>query len=450
MTYRSIGTAGGASEFVTTAVTNTPSATAQHFGAGGLPLSSSDYNAVQAAGGVLHVPLLIAKSAFFHSAPLASLNVTAALNLTACTLAGIFSGNINYWAHPSILATNRALNATLMMHNITIIARSDVSPSTLAVTQYLNSSCAASWQLGVGSTLTTWTPGTIIAPDTPSIVNTLSATRNAGSFIPWSIGFCDAAAGLEGLAQLTEVAVQTSNTTFITSAAVDPDVVAAAFTQYTLPAVYTDWSSYKPPAVSGPTGWPMPMVTYLYVRRNALFLAKNGSLLKALVVFALSDDSATIISSRLHIPFSASLRASLVSQVNYNLQVDPSSPLWTLESSGSPNLGAGGAEYVLSAYRDNWANNQLAELQAKMNVMTSLLAVVSANLSTATTSREQLRATSEANKSAAASAAKATSIAIAGVVLSVLLAALAILLAACYAHKTRVIDAKYRQVHSDC
>lgn len=49
--------------------------------------------------------------------------------------------------------------------------------------------------------------------------------------------------------------------------------------------------------------------------------------------------------------------------VNYNLQVDPSSPLWTLESSGSPNLGAGGAEYVLSAYRDNWANNQLAELQ---------------------------------------------------------------------------------------
>lgn len=88
--------------------------------------------------------------------------------------------------------------------------------------------------------------------------------------------------------------------------------------------------------------------------------------------------------------------------------------------------------------------------QAKMNVMTSLLAVVSANLSVATTSREQLRATSEANKSAAASAAKATSIAIAGVVLSVLLAALAILLAACYAHKTRVIDAKYRQVHSDC
>lgn len=41
----------------------------------------------------------------------------------------------------------------------------------------------------------------------------------------------------------------------------------------------------------------MPMVTYLYVRRNALFLAKNGSLLKALVVFALSDDSAVSLQS---------------------------------------------------------------------------------------------------------------------------------------------------------
>lgn len=39
-------------------------------------------------------------------------------------------------------------------------------------------------------------------------------------------------------------------------------------------------------------GWPMPMVTYLYVRRKALFLARNGSLLKELVVFALSDDAA--------------------------------------------------------------------------------------------------------------------------------------------------------------
>lgn len=41
----------------------------------------------------------------------------------------------------------------------------------------------------------------------------------------------------------------------------------------------------------------MTMVTYLYVRRNALFLGKNGSLLKALVVFALSDDAAV---SELH------------------------------------------------------------------------------------------------------------------------------------------------------
>lgn len=62
-TYRAIGTSGGRVEFMG----NTTSSSYPHFGSSGLPLPTEDFNALQSAGGVLHVPFITGKIGIYHS-----------------------------------------------------------------------------------------------------------------------------------------------------------------------------------------------------------------------------------------------------------------------------------------------------------------------------------------------------------------------------------------------
>ena len=131
LTYRGVGSTVGISE-VKGKVLSQPS---NDFGSGDIPIPTTDYNALKAAGvKILHLPVVASAVAIFHSVP----GMTEGeLQLPPCTLARIFLRKIVYWDDPEIISVNPSMKAKLPSANYPILVGHRVlgASSTSALTK---------------------------------------------------------------------------------------------------------------------------------------------------------------------------------------------------------------------------------------------------------------------------------------------------------------------------
>jgi ABC-type phosphate transport system substrate-binding protein len=129
LTYRAVGSTTGQVEFVNNGETES----VIDFGSGDIPLTADNYN--QADGEVIHLPVLLGAVSFFHSVEDANGMTVPKLNLTACALAKIYTGEITQWTHSDIKALNPNLNLPNNGNGITVARRNSGSSSTESVTK---------------------------------------------------------------------------------------------------------------------------------------------------------------------------------------------------------------------------------------------------------------------------------------------------------------------------
>eukprot|EP00965_Chrysotila_dentata_P083545 2756188-Pleurochrysis_carterae.AAC.1 len=99
---------------------------------------------------MLHIPFALGAIGVWHSVPATELGAAGTLELDACLLAKIFSGQITTWGDPQIKALNPDLVSTAP---IKVAHRKLGSSSTAGFTEYLLLKCPGSWTLGSGSTI---------------------------------------------------------------------------------------------------------------------------------------------------------------------------------------------------------------------------------------------------------------------------------------------------------
>ncbi len=129
------------------------------------------------AQGIVNIPVAISAQQINYNLP-----GVKSLNLSGPTLAGIYTGKIQFWDDPAIMADNSSMN---LPHNQIIpIHRTDGSGDTFLFTSYLSAS-DPNWKSSVGAnTSVNWpsVSGSVGAQGNPGIVQTLSQT-------PYSIGY---------------------------------------------------------------------------------------------------------------------------------------------------------------------------------------------------------------------------------------------------------------------
>ena len=244
-------------------------------------MTASRYASVVANGRqMVHVPFAMGGIGVFHSVPTSTLG-GAALDLTGCLLAKIFSRQITMWNDPQILALNPSLTYT---GEIKVVHRVRGSSSTAGFTEYLAGKCPASWSLGSGSTIT-WPAGTFEAQGSGGMAGFIAANEGA-------IGYIDAGHG--HAANLGEVALQNADGLYLTTTTSDISAagtlaIASGTTIPSDPSV--DFSSLNLYDLSGPTTWPITMISYFYLEQDWSSMdPTSAGLLDYFVKFILSAE----------------------------------------------------------------------------------------------------------------------------------------------------------------
>jgi len=296
MTYRAVGSSTGQKEFTG----KEPQYTALNdFGAGDIPMTKSRYDVVVAAGRtMLHVPFALGGIAVFHSIPSAMLGGSE-LDLDACLLAKIFSGQITDWSDSEIRANNPGLTAS---GKIKVVRRKNGSSSTTGFTEYLNKKCPASWAVsnGCGSTGCA-TGSTIIWPTDFAIAegsSGMSAYLQANDF---AIGYIDAGHGHD--AGLSEVALLNRDGKYLTTR--QADIGAAAVQALAPPSVLpenatADFSAVNLYDLPGVDTWPITMISYFYLNQDMTQMEPmDAALLLYFVEFILSAEGQELAAANL-------------------------------------------------------------------------------------------------------------------------------------------------------
>jgi ABC-type phosphate transport system substrate-binding protein len=130
LTYRAVGSTTGQVEFVN----NGDADAVVAFASGDIPLTEANYNAANTE--VVHLPVLLGAVSFFHSVEDATGQTIAKLNLTACVISKIYTGEITQWDDQEIKDLNPNLNLPDDNGNgITVARRNNGSSSTESTTQ---------------------------------------------------------------------------------------------------------------------------------------------------------------------------------------------------------------------------------------------------------------------------------------------------------------------------
>ena len=343
MTYRKVGSSTGQKEFV--GDTNGYKAL-NHFGAGDIPMTASRYASVTSNGReMIHVPFAMGGIGVFHHVPESNLGDNGELDLTPCLLARIFSRDITTWDHPDIVAINPGMTYS---GDIKVVHRILGSSSTAGFTEYLAGSCAASWTLGSGSTIT-WPEGTFEAQASDGMSDFIQDNEGA-------IGYIDAGHGHS--AGLGEVALQNRDGFYLTTRTADIGAagsIALSASPSVIPAsAGADFSAVNLYDLAGETTWPITMISYFYLDRNLTAMDPvSAGLLVYFVNFILSEEGQALAEDNMFVRLPETL-------INYNavamgtLITPTGMPTFSTESSTLPQVGAG--QYVISKKRESWMN----------------------------------------------------------------------------------------------
>lgn len=162
-------------------------------GAADVPIPSDKF-----VEGVLTIPVMLGAIAFGHSAP-----DGAQVQLSACALAGIYTGAITTWGDEAIVADNPDFEGSTLAINP--VARSDSSGSTAVITAYLSEACPDTWTTGSSKDVD-WPDNVVQVEGTSALVDAVKATEG-------SIGY--ASVGRFDLA--SEVAIEDADGNFVRS-----------------------------------------------------------------------------------------------------------------------------------------------------------------------------------------------------------------------------------------
>jgi phosphate transport system substrate-binding protein len=213
-------------------------------------------------GALLYVPIV--------SAPITiSYNVgsLAKLQLSAPTIAKIFSSKITKWDAPEIAADNPGV--TLPSEAIVVVHRSDGSGTTANFTKYLTEAAPSDWSLGTGKVVN-WASNTIGAAKNSGVAGKISGTEGAIGYVD----FADATA-----ASLKVASIKNSAGTFIAPSLAGATAAMAA-------ATVSPDVTVSPMNASGAGSYPITSPTYILVYEKQTSHDK-GTALKALLEYVL-------------------------------------------------------------------------------------------------------------------------------------------------------------------
>ena len=189
------------------------------------------------------------------------------LQLSAATIAKIFSTKITTWDAPEIAADNPGV--TLPSTEITVVHRSDGSGTTAVFTQYLTLAAASDWSLGTDKTVS-WASTTIGAEGNTGVAGKIKSTAGAVGYVDFS----DATQ-----AGLTVAAVKNSSGNFVEPSL---DGATAALAGAEIAADVT----ISPLNTAGDDVYPITAPTYIIVYEKQSDHDK-GTALKALLEYVL-------------------------------------------------------------------------------------------------------------------------------------------------------------------
>ena len=208
--------------------------------------------------GTFHIPFVVGGISFFYNIP-----GTSEIDLDACTLSGIFQGEITRWNDPAIKALNPGFN---LNQPITVLRRDGGSSSTGLITKYLNlmtandNTCNTAWPSSkVSSTWdATWDEPNHVAKDNSGgIADYLEANA-------YSIAYLDAGHGREIGA--SEVSVKNAAGNYVKA---DPENIQGAAASYSAPTDFTgDWADQNILNQAGDNTWPISTFSYMYIRQD--------------------------------------------------------------------------------------------------------------------------------------------------------------------------------------
>ena len=336
-------------------------------------MTASRYASVVANGRqMVHVPFAMGGIGVFHSVPTSTLG-GAALDLTGCLLAKIFSRQITMWNDPQILALNPSLTYT---GEIKVVHRVRGSSSTAGFTEYLAGKCPASWSLGSGSTIT-WPAGTFEAQGSGGMAGFIAANEGA-------IGYIDAGHG--HAANLGEVALQNADGQYLTMTTADISAAGtlALASGTTIPSdPSVDFSSLNLSGLSGPTTWPITMISYFYLEQDWSSMdPTSAGLLDYFVKFILSAEGQALAVDNMFVGLPQALldyNTATLSTITKPLGM----PTFTTETAANtlPQIGAG--EYVISGKRRSYDEVMATENQAAIEALETRVAAVETGASSA-------------------------------------------------------------------
>lgn len=288
LTYRAVGSSTGQAEFVGTSSNNYVSY--NHFGAGDIPMKRANYDLLMARSPpetMVHLPFALGAIAVFHSVPTSQIG-SSSLQLNACILARIFSGDITAWDHPDIIAQNPGLSVPAGT-TIQVGHRTSGSSSTKGLSGYFTLKCTTSeWPLGDSSSLV-WptTAGFNPVQGSPGMQAHLEG-------VPYAIGYLDAGHGHDvGLSEvaLTNNAGQTRTSYESIQLGGVADAGTQAINNNIFPSDPTaDWSAVSLLDMDGANTWPIVLVSYLYVKQDQTGTnPKTAAALQAFIDYVLNN-----------------------------------------------------------------------------------------------------------------------------------------------------------------
>jgi phosphate transport system substrate-binding protein len=191
------------------------------------------------------------------------------LNLSADTIAKIFSGDVTSWDDAAIEADNP--KAKLPGTTITVVHRSDSSGTTQNFTSFLTKAAPSSWTLGSSSTIS-WPSGTQGATGNGGVAKLVKDTDGAIGYVDFS----DAVAS-----DLTFASVANSTGKFI-----KPTLAAASAAAQG--ASINEDLTYDPINSDGAAAYPITSPTWIIASKDQTNAA-TGNALKAWLTYIYGD-----------------------------------------------------------------------------------------------------------------------------------------------------------------
>jgi phosphate transport system substrate-binding protein len=191
------------------------------------------------------------------------------LQLSASTLAGIFSGKIKKWNDGAIAADNAGVN--LPNTDITIVHRAEASGTTSNFTKFLDSAAKSDWTLGTGDTVN-WPAGSQAGQGNTGVAQIVKQTDGAVGYVDYS----DAKAS-----GLKFASIKNAGGKFIEPTLAGAEAAVAGTTP-------NADLTYNPINAPGADAYPITSPTWIIVYEKQTDKAK-GDALKAFLTYVLGD-----------------------------------------------------------------------------------------------------------------------------------------------------------------